>query len=242
MRIPYHHALGALAGQWFDPGKRVPPTSEDFAVVNRYRGFQCMSRRNFDEVKARCPKAVYLTNPVNMRRFTMPAPVHKTVIAEWNGNASPGYPIKHFHDVIVPACAAAGVHLSVAEYSAKEGPWRRRTPDEMPAFYRESSVALCASEFEGCSNSVMEAMAAGLAVVATDVGNHREMQESQIKAFGSSGIILVKRSVEAFAEALRALSPTEVSAMGALNRSEIIARWSWDSWTERYAKFFRMAL
>jgi glycosyltransferase involved in cell wall biosynthesis len=112
----------------------------------------------------------------------------------------------------------------------------------MPGFYRRSSVALCASLYEGASNSVMEAMAAGLAVIATDVGNHGEMVESQRKHLGDTGILLVERNPEAFAEALRSLTPARMREMGRLNREEIAARWSWDAWRDRYVEFFRSAI
>jgi ATP-dependent DNA helicase RecG len=49
---------------------------------------------------------------------------------------------------------------------------------------------------------MMEAMAVGLAVVSTDVGNVSEIVESQREHFGETGIIVVDRTQEAFAEAL----------------------------------------
>ena len=114
----------------------------------------------------------------------------------------------------------------------------------MNDFYCQSNVALCASDYEGASNSVMEAMASGLAVIATDVGNHREMMESQLANLGETGIMLVDRTPEAFADALRELDvcPDKVSSMGMANHTEIVERWSWDAWRDRYMCFWGMAL
>jgi len=85
------------------------------------------------------------------------------------------------------------------------------------------------------SNSVMEAMAAGHAVISTECGNVREMRDSQEAHLGASGIEIVPRSPEAFTDALAAMTPERVAKMGASNREEIRARWSWDAWRDRYA-------
>jgi len=87
-------------------------------------------------------------------------------------------------------------------------------------------------------------MASGLAVVATDVGNHREMYESQLNNFGESGMLLVDRSVDSIAAALTQLKkdPARIAAMGAINREEIATRWSWTAWHQAYSKFLRMGM
>lgn len=94
------------------------------------------------------------------------------------------------------------------------------------------------------SNSVMEAMAAGHAVICTDTGNHREMRDSQILNLGDTGIVLVERSEAALTAALRHLAacPDHVLEMGRLNRREIAERWSWEVWRERYREFVELAL
>jgi glycosyltransferase involved in cell wall biosynthesis len=55
-------------------------------------------------------------------------------------------------------------------------------------------------------------------------------------------MLLVERTPEAFADALRSLTPARAAEMGRLNREEIAARWSWDAWRDRYAEFFRSAV
>lgn len=248
MGIPYDRAAGALRSQWFKTETPVPPNAEDVATANRYRAFQVAVRHVYDALVEKCPNVVYLTNPVNMRRFPTPAPLRADVVAEWNGNsghrvgnAYGGRLIKHLGDVIVPACQQAKIPLHVADYMVSGGASRRRPPSEMPAFYQQANVALCASEYEAASNSCMEAMASGLALIATDVGNHREMMESQIAAFGDSGIVLVEGTVEAFAAALLKMAPERLHEMGRLNRAEIAARWSWDCWRDRYRDFLKKA-
>lgn len=241
--LPWDRLLGSLRAAFFRPEVPGPPTAEDVALVNRFRAFHTVNRVNQDQLRERCPRAVYLTNPVDVRRFEAPAEDRTDLVAVWNGNArhinGAGVDVKGLHPIVVPACKEAGVRLELAEFHTCRLP-----PSEMPAFYRRGTVAVCASLYEGASNSVMEAMASGLAVVATDVGNHREMQESQRENLGGSGIILVERSVSAISAALSRLreDPAEVRRMGALNRAEIATRWSWEAWADRYAQFIRMAL
>jgi glycosyltransferase involved in cell wall biosynthesis len=95
------------------------------------------------------------------------------------------------------------------------------------------------------SNSVMEAMAAGQALITTACGNAREMHDAQMEEFGESGIIILEeRTIEALVGALLELKddPKRVVAMGRLNRMEIEKRWSWRVWADRYASFLRKAL
>ena len=245
MGIPMSRALGAMRSQWFKPEKPLPPDAEDVALVNSYRAFQLSAKRNYDELVGRCPNVVYLTNPVDTRRFTS-TPKRAEIVASWNGNARhkamDGRFIKGFYDIAVPACQRAKIPLVAAEYGTKDGPMRRRAPAEMPAFYHQANVALCTSEYESASNSVMESMSSGLALIATDVGNHRELRDAQIAAFGDSGIVIVERSIDAFVEALRGLTPERAREMGGLNRREIEERWSWSLFAPKYSSFLRMAL
>lgn len=249
MGIPRDRIAGALRSQWFVTEDQKPPTNVDVALVNRYRAFQVSVREVYDVIRDRCPGAVYLPNPVNMRRFPNATPLRAEIVAEWNGNsghrpgnARDGRAIKHLHDVIVPACQRAKVGLHIADYMVGAGPARKRAPEEMPAFYQQASVALCASEFEGVSNSVLEAMASGLALVATDVGNHRAMRASQLAAFGDTGIILAEGTPEVFAQVISTLTPERAREMGALNRREVTERWSWDVWKGPYREFLKRTL
>jgi hypothetical protein len=217
-------------------------SSEDADFVNRCAGFHVVTQENYNEMISVFPHIKYLTNPVNMERFTKASGVMWPVCC-WNGNAGHAkhelYDVKGFYTIVGPACDKAGVRLNVAEYNMC-----RRPPDEMPEFYQQSYIALCASMYEGASNSVMEAMASGLAVIATDVGNHSEMSQSMFECYGDSGIMIVDRSVEAFVDAIELLkaNPARIKEMGELNRKEIQERWSWEAWAGRYIDAFNDAL
>jgi glycosyltransferase involved in cell wall biosynthesis len=248
---PWHRALGhfknrtklgSLRSQWFDTSRPAPPAHGDIDLVNRCAGFHVVTRGVYDSLKEHCPGVVYLTNPVNTRRFPRATAVDKEIVCCWNGNAQHssagnGTDAKGFYSIVVPACSNAGVKLAMAEYHTN-----KLRPHQMPRFYQRANVALCASAFEGASNSVMEAMASGLAVIVTDVGNHREMHESMLRHHGDSGMLIIGRDVNSFAEAISSLTPKRALEMGAINRQEIQERWSWDAWRDRYLDFYSMAV
>jgi glycosyltransferase involved in cell wall biosynthesis len=92
-------------------------------------------------------------------------------------------------------------------------------PASMPGLYRASDAFVLASHNEGLSNSVMEAMAAGLPVVATDVGGH-----SEVISNGVDGWLVPPKDRRRLREALReALTLTEESRLrGGAARRRII--------------------
>lgn len=72
-------------------------------------------------------------------------------------------------------------------------------------YYRDADVFVLASRWEGLSNAMLEASAAGLPVIATDVGGARDI-------LGDAGRVVPPDDVEALAEALAAPPSTPVDA------------------------------
>jgi glycosyltransferase involved in cell wall biosynthesis len=77
----------------------------------------------------------------------------------------------------------------------------------MPALYQAVDAFVLASHNEGLSKSVLEAMAAGLPVVATDVGGHAE-----IITDANNGRLVAARDVAALTNALRDVMNDEAHA------------------------------
>jgi len=75
-----------------------------------------------------------------------------------------------------------------------------RPPDQMPAAYAEGDVFCLPSWWEAMPLAVLEAMASGLPVVATDVGDVARLVED-----GVSGYVVPARSPQQLAGALRKL-------------------------------------
>ncbi|MBN1476941.1 glycosyltransferase [Candidatus Sumerlaeota bacterium] len=75
-----------------------------------------------------------------------------------------------------------------------------RSRDDVPRILRACDVAVLASEKEGFSNVVLESLAAGLPVVATDVGGNAEAIEE-----GESGSLVPRGDMRALADRLARL-------------------------------------
>ena len=90
---------------------------------------------------------------------------------------------------------------------------------DVVALLHAADGVVLSSAHEGLPNAIMEALAAGTPVVATDVGGVRELVED-----GASGFIVPPRQPERLAEGLErlmSLSAGERSAMGRVGRRHI---------------------
>jgi glycosyltransferase involved in cell wall biosynthesis len=73
--------------------------------------------------------------------------------------------------------------------------------DDMPAVMDALDILAVPSYMEACSRAILEAMAAGKPVVATNVGGNPELVKD-----GETGVLVAPRDVAALAEAIRRLS------------------------------------
>lgn len=238
-QFDWKRILGSLRSELFyaeRPNHKPGPTEFDF--VNRHAAFHMVTKHNFEAFAAHCPNVFYLTNPVDTERFQGLPELRPEPVFCWSGNANHCADIKGFTTIIQPSFAGTRAPFVYAEYGTTRLPHH-----EMPGFFAKANVAVCASLYEGASNSVLEAMASGLALITTDVGNAREMHDSQMANFGKSGIRFIGRTVQSLSAAVEELrrDPERVAEMGALNQKEIQARWSWHAWADRYKEFFRKA-
>lgn len=127
------------------------------------------------------------------------------------------------HTIIRPAVAqlqAEGVPIVLKTADQQD---RLIPHEEMPAFYRQLHVYICASAYEGAPLPVLESMASGLAVVSTRVGLVPE-------AFGprQQDFILPQRSAQALADALRTLATDDATRLAlAQENLQSVQAWSW---------------
>ncbi len=77
-------------------------------------------------------------------------------------------------------------------------------PSNIPDILKDCDIYLSTSLFEGLSNSIMEAMAAGLPIVATDVGDNRSLVED-----GFNGYLVPCKGINMIVERLGYLSKSE---------------------------------
>ncbi len=109
---------------------------------------------------------------------------------------------------------------------------RDDAPRLLPAF----DLAWLASDFEGLSNSIMEAMAAGLPVVASDIPPNRELVLQ-----GETGCLAPVGDRVAFAQLAERLLLDEPLArqMGAAGRERIASHFSVTRMVEAWARLYR---
>ncbi len=106
---------------------------------------------------------------------------------------------------------------------------------DVPAVMRGLHAFVLPSLAEGISNTILEAMASGLPVVATAVGGNPELV-----ADGRSGLLVPPDDVDAMAQALLRLArdPQAARAMGAAGRADVERRFSLDAMVAAYQRLY----
>lgn len=107
--------------------------------------------------------------------------------------------------------------------------------DDVYDLLRLSSLFVLSSKMEAFPNVVLEAMAAGLPVVSTDVGSVREMVEE-----GGSARIVPPERPDALADAIieLMLHPETMRAFGERGRSIVMERFTLDRMRSRREELF----
>ncbi len=97
--------------------------------------------------------------------------------------------------------------------------------DEILRAYREANLFVFPSRHEGMPNAVLEAMAAGLPVVASRIAGSEELVES-----GETGLLVPPEDSASLRQALATLLPDAPrrAAMGAAGRRRVAERYTWD--------------
>jgi glycosyltransferase involved in cell wall biosynthesis len=121
-----------------------------------------------------------------------------------------------------------GPIVPALEATALRGGFRERVrflgvTDEPAGAYRQMDIFVSASHEEGFSNSILEAMASGLPIVATAVGGSAEQIED-----GKSGLLVPARQPAALAAALATLldDPDLAARLGTGARSRVTEHFS----------------
>lgn len=121
----------------------------------------------------------------------------------------------------------------------RELAWLPGARDDVPELLRAMDVFALPSQAEGISNTILEAMACGLPVVATDVGGNAELVMD-----GATGRLVPANDPQALAAALRELldDPQRMNAYGAAGRRRVEERFSMDAMTAAYLRVYDTVL
>ena len=104
-------------------------------------------------------------------------------------------------------------------------------PSNIPDILTDCDIYLSTSLFEGLSNSIMEAMVAGLPVIATDVGDNRYLVQDEF-----NGFLVPCKDVNKIVEKLEILSESKIlrSDFGNRCRNKIKDNFSQEKLLENY--------
>lgn len=204
-------------------------------LATHFQSVHVVSKRLYDLFSSYLPSVQYVTHGIDTKFFTpenQPGESKDRVRLGWAGNRK-SVSNKGFNDIIEPLSRLPGVELVFCGYSD-----RNLSQEEMRAFYESIDIYICASEYEGNNNSLLEAAAMQRAIITTDNGTVPEYLRH-----GESALI-VSRSLDEFKKAVRKLqrNPRLRKEMGQRARQAVVNAWDWEVKAEEYRRFFRQAL
>lgn len=111
----------------------------------------------------------------------------------------------------------------------------RMAREETSPYYGEASVFVLPSLNEGMSNAMLEALATGLPILATDTGGTKELVKD-----GENGFIIKMKDAEDLAEKIAAiLNNKELRQEMAKKSREIAKQMSWEKVAEQYYDLYK---
>ena len=197
-------------------------------------------------VSVNCPGLFELISPLHPAVFLNPSGIDiekfyphpprstqndEPLVVGWTGSTAVHGDNKGLFDIIQPACQSLdNVQLRIV---TKEKHWLPH--HEMPKFYRDIDVYICASKSEGTPNPVLEAAASARAVISTPVG----IVPMLIKD-GRNGWVVRRESADIQAALLKLRDDRGLCVrMGEKNRKVIEEEgWSWEYRAENYRQMF----
>lgn len=113
--------------------------------------------------------------------------------------------------------------------------WLAGDREDIPELLRTMDIFVLPSLGEGISNTVLEAMASGLPVIATSVGGNPELVQD-----GATGLLFPAGDVSALARALATLidNPSRRHAMGEAAEAHIRQNFDWQRTVDSYLSLY----
>jgi sugar transferase (PEP-CTERM/EpsH1 system associated) len=114
--------------------------------------------------------------------------------------------------------------------------WLPGRSDDIPGVLRALDAFILPSLNEGISNTILEAMATALPIVATAVGGNPELIED-----GVHGLLVPARDADAMAQAMARCSddPAYATGLGVAARKRVEAQFSLDTMAAQYGELYQ---
>lgn len=155
----------------------------------------------------------------------------------WTGNSTfrddTDDDLKGLQKIIKPAISELvsegyNIKLEIADRNIK-----MISHEEMPKYYNDIDIYVCASRTEGTPNTVLEAMACGVPIISTDVGIVPEVFGERQKKY------IISREKEELKEKIIELinNKDELIKLSEENLKQIKS-WSWESKAKLFKQFF----
>jgi glycosyltransferase involved in cell wall biosynthesis len=110
-------------------------------------------------------------------------------------------------------------------------------PSGLEAYYRSAELIVMPSRWEGLPLVALEAMRAGLPIVASNVGGLPEIVED-----GETGLLIPPNDVDALVNAIRNLTSEQLDDMGANAAERFDRRWTTETAHQSVSEVYRRAL
>jgi len=112
----------------------------------------------------------------------------------------------------------------------------RITDEELTALYGAADIFVLPSLYEPCAVALLEGMAAGKPIVASDAGGNPELVKD-----GKSGLVVPARSSEGIHNAVKQLLDDEKLAkeLGNNVRQRVLDNFTWDIAAEKFEAFYK---
>lgn len=139
-------------------------------------------------------------------------------------------------DLIEEACSQAGVnfiHHACFPPRAKLGDIIGQDSIRNDIYWK-ANFYICASLIEGTPNPALEAMACGLPVLSTRVGNMTEIIREGYNGY------FVERNTNSIRQAMEKLTSDSIKTMGLNARHTIGDHWTWKHQARKYVQMFRL--
>lgn len=110
--------------------------------------------------------------------------------------------------------------------------------EDIPELLAESDIYVMASEWEGLSISLIEALSAGMTIVVTDAGSNNEIVEN-----GQSGIIVPCKNPDSLAEALfQVITDRQTRELFSINARRRAEEFSIEKCAEKHIEMYKELL